>query len=242
MEFSSGCFIGFSGRKYPGFRELPERLQSSEFLVSPETPFQISLNHGRMLSFDVVTIASIQGVLDPALHASASSCRPLFTAHTPDVSRAEFVMIRPARETDHEALIGLAVACGLFEPAQTELLAELLRCPGSSDIWFTDELAGVPVGVSYLAPEKMTHGTWNLYWVAIHPAHQKQGRGRALLGYVETWLRERNQRLLIVETAGTEEFEYVRKFYRENGFEMEGRIRDFYDAGVDKIVFRKSFD
>jgi hypothetical protein len=63
-----------------------------------------------------------------------------------------------------------------------------------------------------------------------------------MLGYVETWLRERNQRLLIVETAGTEEFEYVRKFYRENGFEMEGTIRDFYDAGVDKIVFRKSFD
>lgn len=149
-------------------------------------------------------------------------------------------MIRPTRDTDHDALIGLALACGLFEPAQAELLAELLRCPSSCDVWFTDELAGVPVGVAYLAPEKMTLGTWNLYWIAIHPAHQRHGRGRAMLEHVENWLRERNERLLIVETSGTEDFENVRRFYRANGFEAEARIRDFYDAGVDKVVYRKS--
>ncbi|MFM8479075.1 MAG: GNAT family N-acetyltransferase [Planctomycetaceae bacterium] len=150
-------------------------------------------------------------------------------------------MIRPTRETDHAALIGLAVACGLFEPAQTELLAELLRSPSSSDVWFTDELDGVPVGVAYLAPEKMTSGTWNLYWIAVHPDFQRQGRGREMLEFVKRWLRDRGQRLLIVETAGTADFEYVRRFYHRNGFEAEGRIRDFYDAGVDKIVYRGLF-
>ncbi len=44
---------------------------------------------------------------------------------------------------------------------------------------------------------------------------------------------------LSVGTAGVAEFEYVRKFYAKHGFEEEARIRDFYESGVDKVVFRK---
>ena len=51
---------------------------------------------------------------------------------------------------------------------------------------------------------------------------------------------EKAQRLLLVETAGIDDFDYVRNFYSDNSFEAEARIRDFYEAGVDKIVFRKS--
>lgn len=90
-----------------------------------------------------------------------------------------------------------------------------------------------------MAPEKMTHGTWNLYWIALHPNHQRSGRGKAILRHVENWLTARGERLLLVETAGIDEFEYVREFYVNNGFEAEARIRDFYDAAVDKVVFRK---
>ena len=42
-----------------------------------------------------------------------------------------------------------------------------------------------------------------------------------------------------METSGTDDFEYVREFYRKSGYEEEARIREFYAAGVDKIVFRK---
>ena len=116
----------------------------------------------------------------------------------------------------------------------------MLKSPDENDVWFTDDSDGVPVGVAYLAPEKMTYGTWNLYWIAVHPDHQKKGRGKAILTHVENWLAERKQRILIIETAGVDDFDYVRKFYADNGFEPEARIRDFYEAGVDKIIFRKS--
>lgn len=36
------------------------------------------------------------------------------------------------------------------------------------------------------------------------------------------------------------EFEYVRGFYRQHGYEEEARIRDFYAEGADKIIFRKA--
>lgn len=149
-------------------------------------------------------------------------------------------MIRATVEADHNDLILLAAASGLFAPDQTQLLAEMLRSPADSDVWLTLDLNGRPEGVAYLAPEKMTSGTWNLYWIAVHPRCQRQGHGKSILKHIEHWLIHRNQRILIVETAGVEEFAYVRKFYAANGFEAEARIRDFYDDGVDKVIFRKS--
>lgn len=149
-------------------------------------------------------------------------------------------MIRPTNKSDFNALIELATTSRLFKTDQTELLAEMLRSPGEEEVWFTDEHEGVPVGVAYMAPEKMTHGTWNLYWIAVGPEHQRQGRGKAMLNHVEMWLKDKGQRILLVETAGVEGFDYVRKFYADNGFEAEARIRDFYEEGVDKVVFRKS--
>ncbi|MGK7889175.1 MAG: GNAT family N-acetyltransferase [Leptolyngbyaceae cyanobacterium] len=149
-------------------------------------------------------------------------------------------MIRPTIASDYNALIELAIASGLFEPEQTELLAEMLRSPGEEDVWFTDDDGTDPVGVAYLAPEKMTHGTWTLYWIAVHPSRQRQGRGKAILNSIQQWLVERGDRILLVETAGSDDFDYVRQFYVDNGFEQEARIRDFYDNGVDKIIFRQS--
>ena len=43
-----------------------------------------------------------------------------------------------------------------------------------------------------------------------------------------------------VETSGTNEFTRTRNFYQLLGYENEARIRDYYDAGDDKVVFRKS--
>jgi hypothetical protein len=38
----------------------------------------------------------------------------------------------------------------------------------SQDIWLTDD-DRKPVGMAYVAPERMTEGTWNMYLIAVHP-------------------------------------------------------------------------
>lgn len=152
-------------------------------------------------------------------------------------------MIRPTKPEDQAAIIQLATASGLFEPSQTEELAQLLEqfhaTEDSHEIWLTDDDDG-PVGVAYLAPERMTEGTWNLYLIAIHPARQRQGRGEAFLDHIQKLLCQRGERILLVETSGTEDFDYVRAFYRKSGFSEEARIREFYAPGVDKVVYRKA--
>ena len=152
-------------------------------------------------------------------------------------------MIRSTHPEDVPALRAIAIASGLFEPDQVEELAQMLEhhfssAADSPEVWLTDDDHG-PVGVAYVAPERMTAGTWNLYWIAVHPDHQRQGRGKALLNHVEQMLAQRGERLLLIETSGTADFDYVRTFYRQNGYEEAARIREFYEAGVDKVVFRK---
>lgn len=154
-------------------------------------------------------------------------------------------MIRPTTPDDTDALIALAGASGLFQPHEldqvAQMLAEYHAGGDGGHHWLTDDDHG-PVGVAYFAPERMTEGTWNLYLIAVHPDRQRQGRGTALLRHVEQTLARQGQRILLVETSGVAGFEHVRAFYRSAGYDEEARIRDFYKAGDDKVVFRKALN
>ncbi len=153
-------------------------------------------------------------------------------------------MIRSTTPDDRIALIALAEATGLFEANQLDEVGEMLAdyFGGNSDsdrFWITDDDDG-PVGVAYCELEPMTDRTWNLQLIAIQPDRQREGRGATLLRYVEQTLTARGGRVLLVETSGLPEFDCVRSFYRKCGYDEEARIRDFYKAGDDKIVYRKA--
>ncbi|QDU19573.1 GNAT family N-acetyltransferase [Urbifossiella limnaea] len=153
-------------------------------------------------------------------------------------------MIRPTTSDDTAAILTLAVASGLFPPEATDDVAAVLRGSlagenGPDHVWLTDDDIG-PVGVAYYAPERMTDGTWNLYMLAVHPDRQRQGRGAALVRHVERELSTRGARVLLIETSGLAAFERTRAFYRALGYDEEARIREFYKAGDDKVVFRKA--
>ncbi len=111
--------------------------------------------------------------------------------------------------------------------------------PGQPDFWLSYE-NGSPIAVVYCAPEVMTVGTWNIQLIAVHPDHQGIGIGAQLMSFVEAKLASEGARVLLVETSGTDDFDRTRAFYAQLGYNEEARIREFYDAGDDKIVFRKA--
>ena len=148
--------------------------------------------------------------------------------------------IRAITPADMPALKAVIAATALF-PADLldAMTAASLGGQAPDEIWLTTEAAG-PVAVAYAAPERMTAGTWNLLLIAVHPAWQGQGLGAALTRHVEATLTARGARLLLVETSGDPAFDGTRSVYRALGYAEEARIRDFYQAGEDKIVFRKA--
>lgn len=152
-------------------------------------------------------------------------------------------MIRPVTRDDTAAVMTLAEASGLFLPHELEELAGGLADFFGGDqtrphFWLADDDGGL-VSVAYCAPEALTDRTWNLLFIAVRPDLRGQGRGAALLRHVERTLAERGERLLLVETSGAEAFERTRAFYQKRGFDEEARIRDFYEAGSDKVIYRK---
>ena len=148
--------------------------------------------------------------------------------------------VRPIVPEDLPALKIAIEANELFPSAMLdEMISDYFNNKDSNDLWFTYD-SGKPVAIGYCAPEKMTEGTWNLYLIAVHPDCQRLGYGTLMLRYIEQTLTQRGERLLLVETSGLDSFEKTREFYRKSGYEQEARIREFYQAGEDKIVFRKS--
>ena len=159
-------------------------------------------------------------------------------------------MIRLAKPDDMAAILSIAEAIG-FQPGELKVVNHLLTdyfTDGSSRdslqnnnaerFWLTnDQDNDESIGVAYCEPERMTDQTWNLQLIAIHPDYQGQGHGGELLRYVEEMLKACGGRMLLVETLAS--FNLAQAFYRKYGYEEEARIRDFYAAGDDKVVFRK---
>jgi len=106
--------------------------------------------------------------------------------------------------------------------------------------WLTCHVEGKAVGLCYTAPEELAAGTWNMRALAVHPDLQGNGLGAALVKAAEQHLKDDGQRILIVDTSGTDDFALTRKFYMQNGYVEEARIRDFWAPGDDKVIFRKA--
>ena len=125
----------------------------------------------------------------------------------------------------------------------SEMLPEMLQPALDHEaeaIWLTCHLDGAAVGLCYSIPEELAQGTWNMLALAVRPDLQGQKLGTALVEAAEQRLKAKGQRLLIVDTSGTEDFALTRRFYARNGYEEEARIRDFWAAGDDKVIFRKA--
>jgi GNAT superfamily N-acetyltransferase len=149
------------------------------------------------------------------------------------------ITIRATTRDDCPAIAAIADATGLF-PAEAldEMIAPYLE-ELSLDMWLTAEAGGEPAGFCFVEPERLTNGTWNLLAISTTPDQQSHGIGRRLVEHVETLLRKRGDRVLIVETTNAPDQDRTRAFYLKNGFVEEARLREFWDVGVDKVVFWK---
>jgi ribosomal protein S18 acetylase RimI-like enzyme len=59
------------------------------------------------------------------------------------------------------------------------------------------------------------------------------------MDHVERILKQAGIRIMLVETSGLDQFEQTRSFYEQKGFTLEGRVRDFYQDGEDKVIYWK---
>ena len=121
-----------------------------------------------------------------------------------------------------------------------DMMSAYLGGSATGDHWVAGEVGSQLAGVGYFVPERMTEGAWNLLLIAVEPRLQGLGIGAAIMAHAEQTVIASGGRLLLVETSGLPEFEKTRGFYRRIEYVEEARIRNFYQAGEDKVVFVKT--
>lgn len=149
-------------------------------------------------------------------------------------------LIRAVAAADLPALKQVIDKSGLFPSSMLDgMIDGYLKGKVSDEHWLT-LIDGSPIAIAYYVPERMTQGTWNLLLIAVDPTRQNLGHGAALIRHIERALTQLGARILIVETSGLPEFERTCAFYKKLGFDREARVRDFYETGNDKVIFRKA--
>ncbi|OGO15207.1 MAG: hypothetical protein A2Y93_00810 [Chloroflexi bacterium RBG_13_68_17] len=154
--------------------------------------------------------------------------------------------IRPTLPQDAADITRLAGAERLFNAEEVACVAELLQDyldkPDHNGYFFlTAESDGRVVGFACYGPTPLTHGTFDLYWILVDRAAGRRGIGRALMARVETEVRERKGRLLVLDTSGREDYAGTRGFYESLGYERTSVVPEFYGPGDDLVVYTRRF-
>lgn len=124
--------------------------------------------------------------------------------------------IRPATAADRDAVIALWEACELTRP-WNDPVTDFDRAAGgpASDVLVCEE-DGAPVATAMVGHDG--HRGW-VYYLAVDPARQGQGLGRALMDACEAWLRAR--RIPKIQLMVRETNERVLGFYAAIGYERQ---------------------
>ncbi|HEX7337274.1 MAG TPA: GNAT family N-acetyltransferase [Gemmatimonadales bacterium] len=152
--------------------------------------------------------------------------------------------LRHLTAADRGRLEEITRAAGLFRPDEIlvalEVFDEAVRNgPGNTYQILGADVEGRLAGWICWGATPCTLGTFDLYWMAVDPALQGSGIGTALLVEMEHRL-DRVARLIVVETAGRDDYEPTRSFYQARGYREVARVPDFYAPGEDQVVFVKS--
>jgi len=84
-----------------------------------------------------------------------------------------------------------------------------------------------------------TRSSYDLYWIAVDPACEREGYGTLLLKKTESIIRNKRGKNIYIETSSTALYEPTRLFYEKNGYEREALIKDYYDFNDHKIIYSK---
>jgi GNAT superfamily N-acetyltransferase len=145
---------------------------------------------------------------------------------------------------DKPKVMRLLRALPEFEPPEIAVAEEVIddHLDNPSGSGYHIQVAEVdPAVAGYICygPAPLTEGTWNIYWLAVSAKEQGKGIGSALMSFAEDEIRRTEGRLIIIETSSKPGYQKTRRFYLDQGYEIVGRIPEFYAPGDDKLILRK---
>jgi len=95
------------------------------------------------------------------------------------------------------------------------------------------------LGYVCFGPTPLTDSTYDLYWIAVDKSKLRGGVGKRLLRFAEEEIVRRGGQMLLVETSSQETYGGTIQFYEKTGYDLVGKIKEYYKPGDDKLIFAK---
>ncbi len=154
--------------------------------------------------------------------------------------------IRKLAPPDRDGIAELLRAGGTFNDDEIAVALELvdiaIAAPGRDYRVIVADDGEQIAGYLCFGPTPMTHGTYDLYWIATRAELRGRGVGTRLVLAMEAELAAAGGRLVRIETSQLGEYDAARAFYARLAYHEVGRIRDFYRQGDDLVTLAKRLD
>lgn len=147
--------------------------------------------------------------------------------------------------SDLDSVRDIVHATGFFTDEEVDVAVELVDAGLSGEsissylfVFCEDENAQV-LGYTCYGPVPCTVGSFDLYWIAVHPDRQGLGIGRELLSLTEKRIRSMGGMRVYIETASRDMYKPTQAFYQKAGYHPEATLKDYYSEGDSKIIYVK---
>jgi acetoin utilization deacetylase AcuC-like enzyme/GNAT superfamily N-acetyltransferase len=134
---------------------------------------------------------------------------------------------------------------GFFSQEEVDVAEELAqerlaRGAASGYHFVMAEQYGRLVGYACYGQISCTVGSYDLYWIAVHPDIQGKGLGQRLLQETEHLIRDAGGSRIYVDTSQRLQYASTRAFYENAGYRLDAVLTEFYAPGDNKVIYCKS--
>jgi ribosomal protein S18 acetylase RimI-like enzyme len=155
--------------------------------------------------------------------------------------------IRKFEKEDIRPLEEIVRATGVFREEEIGVAVELMDIAAENKeqkdyflfSYLDDE--GTLQGYYCVGPTPMTQGTFDLYWIAVHPRMHRKRIGHELLEHCEAQVKSMDGKLIVVETSSQPKYEPTRRFYLRHQYAEAARVKDYYAQDDDLVIYSKYF-
>jgi ribosomal protein S18 acetylase RimI-like enzyme len=148
------------------------------------------------------------------------------------------------RADDCHSVRALISKTGYFRADEIDIAVELVEERLSRGVASGYEFLFVETGTSLagyacFGQIPCTISSYDLYWIAVDPDHQRNGIGRGLIAAVQSRVLAVGGDRIYIDTSGKDQYSPTRKFYERSGFACDARLKDFYGPGDDRVIYAK---
>lgn len=146
---------------------------------------------------------------------------------------------------DRKTVHAIVESTGFFTPEEIEVAVELVDAGLSGEsisdylFLFCEDFSGKVLGYTCYGRIPCTHGSFDLYWIAVHKDHQGLGIGMGLLKRTEEKIRKMGGMRVYIETSSRDLYKPTQGFYLNAGYNPEATLKDYYSPGDSKIIYLK---